>query len=146
MLLGFAQDQPDPPACDISILAKPDCEKYFVVKGCVLTFCIDVEAAQTPNTVVLGIQSPNRALTVESAVTAPLYDYQVSPFSGPAFGIKVGRDIQRNILSQLYFKLESSETLNIGDIQQFTVDITNVPRNTIKIGQIHIGQVGNRLC
>ena len=99
MLLGFTQDQPDPPACDISILAQADCEKYFVVKGCVLTFCIDVTAAQTPNTVVLGIQNPARALTVESEVTAPLYDYQVSPFSGPAFGIKVGRDIEGKIIS-----------------------------------------------
>ena len=95
MLLGFTQDQPDPPACDINISSDPDCDKYFVVKGCVLSFCIDVEAAQTPNMVVVSIQNPNKALTVESAVTSPLYDYQLSPFNGPAVGIKVGRIIQR---------------------------------------------------
>ena len=46
----------------------------------------------------------------------------------------------------LILQLESSETLNIGDLQQLTLDITAVPRNAVKIGQIHIGQVGNRLC
>ena len=99
MLLGFTQDQPDPPTCDINILADPDCEKYFVVKGCVLSFCIDVEAAQTPNMVVVAVQKQNNALTVESAVTSPLYDYQISPFNGPAFGIKVSIIIHRQIFS-----------------------------------------------
>ena len=46
----------------------------------------------------------------------------------------------------LILQLESSETLNIGDLQQLTLDITAVPRNAVKIGQIHTGQVGNRLC
>ena len=92
MLLGFTRDQPDPPACQISITADPDCEKYFVVKGCVLTFCIDVLAAQTPNTVIVAVQNQARALTVQTTVTSPVYNYQVSPHQGAgATVIKVGQ-------------------------------------------------------
>ena len=115
MLLGFTQDQPDPPTCDIPISADSDCEKYFVVKGCVLTFCIDVEAAQTPNTVVVVHPKQNKALTMETAVTSPLYDYQLSPFNGPAFGIKVGRIIHNSlvILTFLVINQISSISTNI---------------------------------
>ena len=92
VLLGFTRDQPDPPACDIQIQSDPDCEKYFVVKGCVLSFCIDVEAAQTANTLVVAAPKVTKALSPLSALTSPLYSYQVSPFTGAGtFGIKVGR-------------------------------------------------------
>ena len=96
MLLGLTRDQPDPPACDIEIQSKSQCDPYFVVKGCVLTFCIDVAAAQTANLFVVAVQNPNKALSVVTSVTSPLYNYQVTPFIGAGtLGIQVGRDIQR---------------------------------------------------
>ena len=114
VLLGFTRDQPDPPACQIDIQTDPDCEKYFVVKGCVLSFCIDVAAAQTANTVVVAHRKINKALSVLTSVTSPLYSYQVSPIAGAdTIGIKVGRD-------QRYS--ETILTLSLGSYSSLIID------------------------
>merc|ERR1712020_470059 len=68
-----------PASCDIQLQKSVSCKDYVKINGCVYTITLEVSADNTPNTVIVNSNTPDKAIADTDTVSSDLFTYEVTP-------------------------------------------------------------------